>query len=91
MTGGTDQSPPHFHDPDTFADVLFANQDYANHFDLGDIPALAARRLAVLTCMDSRIEPLAMLGPKGSARPPPLAGSTRAGQADPVHPSRLIR
>ena len=29
---------------------------------MGDLEAVAARGLAVLTCMDSRIEPLAMLG-----------------------------
>ncbi len=62
MTGGWDRPGPHLHDPDAFADVLAANEQYADQFDLGDIPARAARGLAVLTCMDSRIEPLAMLG-----------------------------
>jgi carbonic anhydrase len=47
---------------DTFADVLAANERYAIGFELAGIPATAARGLAVLTCMDSRIEPLAMLG-----------------------------
>src|SRR2546423_2510032 len=47
---------------DTFADVLAANDGYARSFDLRDAPASAAKGLAVLTCMDSRIEPLAMLG-----------------------------
>lgn len=46
----------------TFADVLAANASYAAEFGLGGLPAAAARGLAVLTCMDSRIEPLAMLG-----------------------------
>lgn len=46
----------------TFADVLAANERYANGFRLRGLPAVAAKRLAVLTCMDSRIEPLAMLG-----------------------------
>jgi carbonic anhydrase len=45
-----------------FADVLAANADYAESYTLGDLAAVAARGLAVLTCMDSRIEPLAMLG-----------------------------
>jgi carbonic anhydrase len=46
----------------TFADVLAANEWYANGFRLRGLPAAAAKGLAVLTCMDSRIEPLAMLG-----------------------------
>jgi carbonic anhydrase len=46
----------------TFADVLAANGAYAADFRLGGLPARAGRGLAVLTCMDSRIEPLAMLG-----------------------------
>jgi carbonic anhydrase len=47
---------------ETFADVLAANDDYARDFRLAGLPARAARGLAVLTCIDSRIEPLAMLG-----------------------------
>jgi len=46
----------------TFADVLAANETYAHDFRLAGLPAHAARGLAVLTCIDSRIEPLAMLG-----------------------------
>jgi carbonic anhydrase len=45
-----------------FDDVLGANASYAQGFRLGGLEARAARGLAVLTCMDSRIEPLAMLG-----------------------------
>ena len=47
---------------DTFADVLGANATYAQEFRLDGLEAVAAKGLAVLTCMDSRIEPLAMLG-----------------------------
>jgi carbonic anhydrase len=47
---------------DPFADVIAANADYASRFALGELPAYAAKGLAVLTCMDSRIDPLAMLG-----------------------------
>jgi carbonic anhydrase len=49
-------------DDPTFDDVLAANSSYAHHFRLGGLQARAARGLAVLTCIDSRIEPLAMLG-----------------------------
>jgi carbonic anhydrase len=49
-------------DPADFADVLEANRAYAESFDLAGLPAMAATGLAIVTCMDSRIEPLAMLG-----------------------------
>jgi carbonic anhydrase len=47
---------------DSFVQELDANRAYAERFELGGLDASAARGLAVLTCMDSRIEPLAMLG-----------------------------
>jgi carbonic anhydrase len=47
---------------ETFADVLAANETYAAGFALRGLQARAAKGLAVLTCIDSRIEPLAMLG-----------------------------
>ena len=50
-------------EPDeTFADVLAANEAYATTFEFAELEATAARGLAVLTCMDSRIDPLRMLG-----------------------------
>lgn len=47
---------------DPFADVLSANAAYARSFSPAGPDGRAARRLAVLTCIDSRIDPLAMLG-----------------------------
>lgn len=49
-------------DGETFADVLAANAAYAEDFRLAGLQARAARGLAVLTCIDSRIEPLGLLG-----------------------------
>ena len=49
-------------DEQAFADVLAANTTHAEGFELADLEARAARGLAVLTCMDSRIDPLGMLG-----------------------------
>ena len=46
----------------TFADVLAANETYARAFPLAGLPSRAAKGLAVVTCIDSRIEPLTMLG-----------------------------
>jgi carbonic anhydrase len=45
-----------------FDDVLAANEAYAEGFRHERLEPVAAKGLAVLTCMDSRIEPLAMLG-----------------------------
>lgn len=45
-----------------FDDVLESNRHYAHTFDLAGIDPHAARGLGVLTCIDSRIEPLTMLG-----------------------------
>jgi carbonic anhydrase len=47
---------------DPFADVLAANTAYTHGFRLAELEPRAVKGLAVLTCMDSRIEPLAMLG-----------------------------
>jgi len=43
-------------------ELLAANADYVDHFALRGIDPVAARGFALVTCMDSRIEPLAMLG-----------------------------
>ncbi len=45
-----------------FDDLLSANRDYAARFTDAGLKGRAARGLAVVTCMDSRIEPLQMLG-----------------------------
>lgn len=45
-----------------FDDVLTANKAYAESFALRGLEPVAGRGLAILTCMDSRIEPLTMLG-----------------------------
>jgi carbonic anhydrase len=45
-----------------FDDFLNANADYAEGFALQGIAPVASRGFALVTCMDSRIEPLTMLG-----------------------------
>jgi carbonic anhydrase len=47
---------------DSFDDVLAANAAYAKQFQDPGRPGKAARGLAVVTSMDSRISPLEMLG-----------------------------
>ncbi|GII65021.1 carbonic anhydrase [Sphaerisporangium krabiense] len=45
-----------------FDDVLAANHDYSQTFEYSGLTGRAARGLAVVTCMDSRIDPLGLLG-----------------------------
>ncbi|MBB6349499.1 beta-class carbonic anhydrase [Nonomuraea muscovyensis] len=45
-----------------FDDVLAANAEYAQQFANSGLTGRAARGLAVVTCMDSRIDPLGLLG-----------------------------
>jgi carbonic anhydrase len=45
-----------------FDDLLAANRRYQREFHDSGVQGKAARGLAVLTCIDSRIDPLAMLG-----------------------------
>ena len=45
-----------------FDDLLRDNRRYASGFSLAGIPPRAAKEFGLVTCMDSRIEPLAMLG-----------------------------
>ncbi|AFR10054.1 MULTISPECIES: beta-class carbonic anhydrase [Nocardiopsis] len=50
--------------PGAFDDVFEANASYAETYSLAGLKPVAARGLALVTCMDSRIEPLQMLGLK---------------------------
>jgi carbonic anhydrase len=45
-----------------FDDILTANRQFADDFALNGLPGVAGKGLAVVTCMDSRIDPLAILG-----------------------------
>ncbi len=45
-----------------FADVLAANEKYEMSFDDQHLTGTAAKGLAIVTCMDSRITPLAIVG-----------------------------
>lgn len=47
---------------EAFADVLQSNARYAETFTWGGLTGRASRGLAVVTCMDSRIDPLTALG-----------------------------
>jgi carbonic anhydrase len=48
--------------PRVFTEELAAADAYAQSFDLGHLSSLPARGLAVLTCMDTRIDPLRIFG-----------------------------
>lgn len=45
-----------------FDDLLAANRDFASHFELAGFDGVARAGVAIVTCMDSRIDPLGMLG-----------------------------
>jgi carbonic anhydrase len=48
--------------PLTADDLLEANKRYAASFTAGALPMPPARNVAIVTCMDARLEPLAFLG-----------------------------
>jgi carbonic anhydrase len=43
-------------------EILSANATFASGFDRGDLPMPPARKLAVVTCMDARLDPAQFLG-----------------------------
>lgn len=45
-----------------FDDLLAANRDFADSFDLAGFDGIARAGVAIVTCMDSRIDPLGMVG-----------------------------
>jgi carbonic anhydrase len=45
-----------------FDDLLAANRRYASEFEDRGLSGIATKHLAVVTCIDSRIDPLTMLG-----------------------------
>lgn len=47
-----------------FDDLLAANRAYAETFDLAGFDGVARAGVAIVTCMDSRIDPLGMVGLK---------------------------
>ena len=51
------------HDADAaFGDLLEANREFAAHFELAGFDGVARAGVAIVTCMDSRIDPLGMVG-----------------------------
>jgi carbonic anhydrase len=47
---------------DSFSDIMDANKHYASTFDDQHLTGRAAKGLAIITCMDSRISPLDIMG-----------------------------
>ena len=45
-----------------FQDVLSANEQFVSSFEHSELTGTARRGLAIVTCMDSRISPLAATG-----------------------------
>ena len=57
MTSAADDHPA-----TDFDDLLAANRRFAETFDLAGFDGVAHAGIAIVTCMDSRIDPLRMLG-----------------------------
>lgn len=47
---------------EAFGDVIAANRSFSENFQGSQLTGLAAQGLAIVTCMDSRISPLAVVG-----------------------------
>lgn len=47
---------------DDFSDLLAANRTHADNFDLEGFDGIAHAGVAVVTCMDSRIDPIRIVG-----------------------------
>jgi carbonic anhydrase len=47
-----------------FDDLIEANRDYADRFDMAGFDGIAQAGVAIVTCMDSRIDPLGLVGLK---------------------------
>ena len=60
--GASDQMPNQPFPANEFADVLAANAKYETDFENQHLTGTAAKGLAIITCMDSRISPLAIVG-----------------------------
>jgi carbonic anhydrase len=45
-----------------FDDLMDANREFSGHFGLGGFDGVAHAGVAIVTCMDSRIDPLRMVG-----------------------------
>lgn len=58
VTSTTNHTPP----TGPFADILLANRRFQGNFTLGGLSGRASKHLAVLTCIDTRIDPLGVLG-----------------------------
>lgn len=52
---------PHF-PHDEFADALKANDEYIKSFKYSELTGVAQQGIAIVTCMDSRINPLSIVG-----------------------------
>ena len=54
---------PHFPHED-FVDAFAANEEYVKGFKYSELTGVAQKGLAIVTCMDSRINPLSVVGMK---------------------------
>ena len=63
MSNAESQKNTNF-DPKIFADLLVNNKNFVENFEHEELTGTAKKGLAIITCMDSRISPLAVVGMK---------------------------
>ena len=54
--------PENLFPKDAFADLISANSEYTKEFKYSELTGRAQKGLAIVTCMDSRINPLSVVG-----------------------------
>jgi carbonic anhydrase len=54
--------PENLFPKDAFADLISANSEYIKEFKYSELTGRAQKGLAIVTCMDSRINPLSVVG-----------------------------
>lgn len=74
----------------TIGELLRNAEDYASDFDKGELPLPPAKRVAVLACMDARLNPYALLGlSEGDAHVIPQRRRRRDRRRDSLETGRL--
>lgn len=58
----SDSSKPQAFNKEVFADLLKNNKDFVSTFKYEELTGTAKEGLAIVTCMDSRINPLSVMG-----------------------------
>jgi carbonic anhydrase len=73
---------------DDFSDIVAANESFVQGFQHSELTGTARKGLAIITCMDSRISPLAVVGMQAgdaNTRPSFLSSRRKSRSRDATH------